>query len=91
MLDSIRNRVRAWLYPDLEAELFRLTMSQEAMFDILAIRLPMSPVIYNEAVANCESLQSDINAGKICLKDRAASLIEVLKRKGIIVPREKNK
>jgi hypothetical protein len=64
-------------------------MFQEAMFDIQALRLPMAPDILEEAIANCTALQADINAGKIDLRARAMSLIEVLKRKGILKPKEK--
>jgi hypothetical protein len=44
--------------------------------------------MWEEAIANCEALHEDLQAGKIDRKGRAMSLIEVLKRKEIIKRRE---
>lgn len=84
MLDKLRSRLADWLVPGLREEVYRQAMMHEAMFDIHVLKLPVTPLIYQEAIANCEALQADLNEGKISLQDRAKSLIEVLKRSGII-------
>lgn len=89
MLDKLRNKLAKWLMPGLREEVYRQAMLHEAMFDIHVLRLPCTPQIYQEAIANCEALQADLNEGKITLQDRAKSLIEVLKRSGIIKVRQK--
>ena len=85
---QIRSKLAAWLFPDLVAEVYRQAMFQEAMFDILALRIPMAPAILDEAIANCTALQEDLQAGRIGLKDRAMSLITVLEKKGIAKRKE---
>lgn len=85
-----RNRLVDWLFPDIRAEIFRQAMIQEALYDIAATSLRLSPIqvyaqIYQEAIENCEALNDDLATGKITIEDRQMSLIEVLKRKGIII------
>jgi hypothetical protein len=77
-----------WLFPGLLEVVDGHTMMLEANYDIHCLGLPAGPMMWGEAIANCEALQEDLQTGKIDRKARAMSLIEVLKRKEIIKRRE---
>lgn len=102
MRNMLRSKLQEWLFPGLlEREAAQAqtiaaltehvddhTMWIEANYDIHCLQLPAGPLMWEEAKANCEALHEDLVAGKITRKDRAMSLIEVLKRKEIIKRRE---
>jgi hypothetical protein len=90
MLDKLKAKLIDYLLPGVREEVYRHAMALEAIYDISATSLRLSPIplyptIYQEAIANCEALQEDLASGKITIEDRQLSLIEVLKRKEIII------
>jgi hypothetical protein len=90
MLNKIKAKLADCLLSGVREEIYRQAMIQEALYDIAATSLRLSPIkiylqIYQEAIANCEALQEDLASRKITIEDRQMSLIEVLKRKGIII------
>lgn len=62
----------------------RLRWLSEANSDIHFLNLPFTPQIEEEAFQNVKALEMDLVAGKITFDDRLNSLLEVLKRKGLI-------
>lgn len=85
MLDSIRSRIMEWLAPGLLEQVDNHHIMLQANLDIHCCNLPGSPTIWEEAVANARALQDE----QMSDKERAMSLIEALKRKGVIKPRER--
>lgn len=102
MRNMLRSKLQEWLFPGLlEREAAQAqtiaaltehvddhTMWIEANYDIHCLQLPAGPRMWKEAIANCEALHEDLQAGNIDRKGRAMSLVEVLKRKEIIKRRE---
>ena len=102
MRNMLRCKLQEWLFPGLlEREAAQAqtiaaltehvddhTMWIEANYDIHCLQLPAGPRMWEEAIENCEALHEDFQAGKIDRKGRAMSLIEVLKRKGVIKIKE---
>lgn len=88
MRNMIRSKLQEWLFPGLREVVDQHTIMLEANYDIHCLNLPAGPKMWEEAIANCEALHEDLQAGKIDRKGRAMSLIEVLKRKEIIKRRE---
>lgn len=85
---TLKSRLQEWLFPGLRDVVDQHTMMLEANLDIHCLNLPAGPLMWAEAEANCEALHEDLVAGKITRKDRAVSLLEVLKRKGYIKIKE---
>lgn len=85
---SIRDRLAEWLFPGLREVVDQHTIMLEANYDIHCLQLPAGPRMWEEAMANCDALHEDLQAGRIDRKGRAMSLLEVLKRKEIIKRRE---
>lgn len=85
MLDSIRSRIMEWLAPGLLEQVDNHHIMLQANLDIHCLNLPAGPKMWEEAMANARACQDE----QISDKDRAMSLIEALKRKGVIKPRER--
>lgn len=88
MRNMLRSKLQEWLFPGLREIVDQHTIMLEANLDIHCLNLPAGPLMWEEAEANCEALHGDLVAGKITRKDRAMSLLEVLKRKGVIKIKE---
>lgn len=102
---SLKDRLREWLFPGLlEREAAQAqtiatlaehvddhTMWIEANYDIHCVGLPAGPRVWEDAIANCEALHEDLQAGKIDRRGRGMSLITALERKGVIKIKPKNK
>jgi hypothetical protein len=84
MLNLIRDQLREWLFPGLALELSNLAMSQEAMFDIHALNLLMTPEIWDHALMNAHEYNELLISGEATLNDRFESLLEVLRRSKLI-------
>jgi len=74
-----------WLAPGLLEQVDNHHIMLQANLDIHCCNLPGSPAIWEEAMANARALQDE----QMSDKERAMSLIEALKRKGVIKPRER--
>jgi len=85
MLDTIRYRIMEWLAPGLLEQVDNHHILLQANLDIHCLNLPATPRMWEEAMANARALQDEQTSDK----DRAMSLIEALKRKGAITPRER--
>jgi len=83
-----RSKLQEWLFPGLREIVDQHTIMLEANLDIHCLQLPAGPRMWEEAIANCGALHEDLQAGKIDRKGRAMSLLEVLKRKGVIKIKE---
>ena len=88
---NLRSRLLEWLFPGLRDVVDQHTMWIEANYDIHCLNLPAGPKMWEEAIANCEALHEDLQAGKIDRKGRAMSLVTALERKGVIKIKPKNK
>lgn len=88
---SLRSRLQEWLFPGLRDVVDQHTMWIEANYDIHCLNLPAGPKMWEEAIANCEALHEDLQAGKIDRKGRAMSLVTALERKGVIKIKPKDK
>ena len=84
MLDSIRSRIMEWLAPGLLEQVDNHHIMLQANLDIHCCNLPAGPRMWEEAMANARALQGE----QMSDKDRALSLVEALKRKGVLRPKE---
>ena len=82
MLNSIRKKLLSWL--DVDNEMGKAVMTNEAWFDIHILNLPVTPEIYDNAIMNCMEFNSKLLSGEATIQDRLTSLIEVLKRSKLI-------
>jgi len=84
MLEIIRSRIIEWLAPGLMEQVDNHHIMLQAMLDIHCCNLPAGPRMWEEAMANARALQGE----QMSDKDRALSLVEALKRKGVLRPKE---
>lgn len=70
--------------PKLCEEAARLGCAAEGMYDLHILKAPITEETYNAAYLNVQEAASDVAAGRLSLEGRAQSLLEVLKRQGLI-------